>query len=99
MQRNVFSQGGDGLPAMHPRRIYSNNMSFCRGCDGVPPDSAVSFLRQGRSQPICIDSSGIGSLMPVGDRASREGKRLELINGNFKKILKLVNLSKPQTIV
>ena len=101
MQSNVFHQGDDGYLAMHPRLDYSNTMSFHHGCNSVLSDGAVSCLRLDCSQLIYIDSSGIGALMVVNDRATREGKSLELLNcnGDVKKILKLVNLHKLLTIV
>jgi len=101
MQGNIFHLGGDGQLAMQARLDYSNTMGFHHSCNSLLTDGAVNCLRLNCAQLTYIDSSGIGALMVVNDRATREGKSLELLNcnGDVKKILKLVNLHKVLKIV
>lgn len=58
------------------------------------PDASRVVLDCGKL--TYIDSSGIGALMVINDRVTREGKSLELRNcsSDVKKVLKLVNLHK-----
>ncbi|HJW03447.1 MAG TPA: STAS domain-containing protein [Azospira sp.] len=93
---NVYRQGSDGHVAMQPRLDYSNTLVFHHSCNNLLTDASVHRLRLDCAQLTYIDSSGIGALMVVNDRATRDGKSLELLNCNndVKKILKLVNLHK-----
>jgi len=98
---NANQQGSDGHVAMQPRLDYSNTMAFHHNCNHLLMDAAVLCLRLDCTQLTYIDSSGIGALMVVNDRATRDGKSLELLNcsNDVRKILKLVNLHKVFKII
>jgi len=65
----------------------------------ITPIPSISTLDCGKL--TYIDSSGIGALMVINDRVTREGKSLELRNcsSDVKKVLKLVNLHKVLKLV
>lgn len=87
---------GECSLALEGRLDYSNTVNFHSRCNNLiaMPDASRVVLDCGKL--TYIDSSGIGALMVINDRVTREGKSLELRNcsSDVKKVLKLVNLHK-----
>ena len=100
-QAEIRQQDGECSLVPEGRLDYSNTVNFHSRCNSLiaMPEASRVILDCGKL--TYIDSSGIGALMVINDRVTREGKSLELHNcsSDVKKVLKLVNLHKVLKLV
>lgn len=91
----VLSSGGDVVRlGLSGRLEVGDTLDFHKACQPVIKDLGSSALQFDLERLSYIDSSGIGALVVMHNRARDEGWRMSLCNcnGDIMKVLRLLNL-------
>ncbi|WP_303785437.1 STAS domain-containing protein [Azovibrio restrictus] len=101
MQMTGKIEGERGLLSLSGRFDFNRHREFRNACDPLLEAAGVSLIQVDLGQVEYMDSSALGMLLMLRDKAGAAGKRVELchVQGNVKQVLEIANFGKLFVIV
>lgn len=101
MQISGKIEGTKGVVSLSGRFDFNRHREFRSACDPLLEDSQVQSVHVDLGQVDYMDSSALGMLLMLRDKANAAKKQVELMNvrGNVKQVLEIANFGKLFSIV
>ena len=96
MQANVIKDGAKAIIKLSGRFDFNTHREFRSVSDPLMADAGVKVLVVDFGGVDYLDSSALGMLLMLRDKAGGAGKEIELtgVRGNVKQVLDIANFSK-----
>ncbi len=101
MQMTGKIEGERGLLSLSGRFDFNHHREFRNACAPLLEAAGVSLIQVDLGQVEYMDSSALGMLLMLRDKAGAAGKRVELshVHGSVKQVLEIANFGKLFTII
>lgn len=94
-------EAGRGVLSLSGRFDFNHHREFRNACAPLLEEAAASVIQVDLGQVDYMDSSALGMLLMLRDKAGAAGKRVELchVQGNVRQVLEIANFDKLFTII
>lgn len=96
MQAVVNRDGAKAVVKLSGRFDFNTHRDFRNACDPLVADAGIREIQVEFSEVDYLDSSALGMLLMLRDKASGVGKDVALagVKGNVKQVMDIANFSK-----